>query len=64
MKKKKYKFLHSFVIPTTEKSPFLEKCIKSLKKQKEKSNIVITTSKPFKGIYKLKKKIPFKIKNI
>lgn len=62
MKKKKYRFFHTFVIPTAEKSPYLDRCIKSLINQKIKSNILITTSKPFKEIYKLKKKYNLKIK--
>ena len=54
--KKNYKFKHCFVVPTFNKSPYLENCLKSLNKQKIKSNIIITTSKPFKGIKKIAKK--------
>lgn len=62
MKKKKYKYFHTFVIPSVKKSPYLIRCIKSLKKQKKKSNIIITTSKPFDGIHELKKKYNLKLK--
>lgn len=37
---------HSFVIPAYHESPFLEECILSLKNQKIKSDIIITTSTP------------------
>lgn len=37
---------HSFVIPAYQESPFLDKCILSLKNQKIKSEIIITTSTP------------------
>lgn len=53
---KKKKFSHTFVLPTVGKSPFLEMCLKSLKNQKIKSNIIITTAKPFDGIKKIAKK--------
>ena len=61
MKKNKAKFFHSFVVPTNGKSPYLENCLKSLKNQKIKSRIIITTSKPFKGIKKISKKYGAKL---
>ncbi len=56
MKKNINKFSHTFVVPTVHKSPFLESCLKSLKKQKIRSKIIITTAKPFNGIKKIAKK--------
>ena len=61
MKKNKFKFDHSFVVPTVNKSQYLENCLKSLKKQKLKSNIIITTAKPFVGIKKFAKKYNVKL---
>ena len=61
MKKNKLKFDHSFVIPTVNKSQYLENCLKSLKKQKLKSNIIITTAKPFVGIKKIAKQYNVKL---
>tara|TARA_Y100001958_G_C21107571_1_gene455559 strand:- start:212 stop:1006 length:795 start_codon:yes stop_codon:yes gene_type:complete len=61
MKKNKFKFYHTFVIPTVNKSQYLEFCLKSLKKQKIKSNIIITTAKPFVGIRKFAKKYNVKL---
>ena len=54
--KKKNKYYHSFAIPTAGKSQYLEACIKSLKNQKVKSRIIITTSKPYKGLHQIAKK--------
>ena len=59
--KKNYKFKHCFVIPTINKSPYLESCLKSLNKQKIKSNVIITTAKPFKGIKNIAKKYNVKL---
>ncbi len=61
MRQNKFKFYHSFVVPTVNKSPYLENCLKSLKNQKINSNIVITTAKPFNGIKKLAKKYNAKL---
>lgn len=61
MKKNKFTFSHCFVIPTVKKSPYLENCLNSLKNQKIKSNIIITTAKPFIGIKKIAKKYNIKI---
>lgn len=38
--------LHTFVVLAYKDSPYLEECIKSLRKQTYKSNIIITTSTP------------------
>ena len=59
--KKIKNFNHTFVIPTFKKSPYLLDCLKSIKKQRLKSNIIITTSKPFKGISKLCKRFNVKL---
>ena len=59
--KNKFPFNHSFVIPTINKSPYLENCLNSLKSQKIKSNIIITTAKPFIGIKKIAKKYNAKL---
>lgn len=59
--KKKNKFNHSFVVPTNGNSPYLVKCLKSLNQQKFKSRIIITTSKPFRGIHKITKKFKAKL---
>lgn len=37
---------HTFVICAYKESPFLEKCIKSLKKQTAESEIIMVTSTP------------------
>lgn len=59
--KKKYKHYHTFVVPTANKSPYLETCLQSLKKQTVKSKIIITTSKPFNGIKDIAKKYNAKL---
>ena len=44
---------HTFAVCAYQESPYLEECIKSLKKQTIKSNILIATSTPndyIKGI--------------
>jgi len=38
--------IHTFVIPAYNESPYLEQCIQNLLAQKQKSNIIITTSTP------------------
>ena len=45
--------LHTFVICAYKESPYLEECIKSLKKQTLKSEIIISTSTPNDLIKKL-----------
>lgn len=40
------KEIHTFVVCAYKKSPYLEKCIQSLKKQTIKSNIIMITSTP------------------
>lgn len=47
---------HTFAIPAYGESPFLEDCIKSLKAQTLKSNIIIATSTPSEFIENLSKK--------
>jgi len=47
---------HTFVICAYKKSPYLEKCIRSLKQQKEQSNIIIVTSTPSGYIASMAKK--------
>ena len=59
--KNKNKYYHSFVIPTAGRSQYLESCIKSLKNQNVKSKIMITTSKPYKGLHQVAKKFNIKL---
>ena len=59
--KQKNKYYHSFVIPTAGRSQYLETCIKSLKNQKIKSKIIMTTSKPYKGLHQIAKKFNIKL---
>jgi len=54
-------FSHTFVLTTFKKSKYLEKCLKSLINQKTKSEIIITTSKPFDGLKKISKKYGIKL---
>ena len=41
---------HAFVVPTYDKSPYLEECLASLASQQRQSAIHIATSTPFEGI--------------
>lgn len=50
------KFKHSFVVCAYKDSPYLETCIKSLKEQDIKSNIILTTSTPSEYIENIAKK--------
>ena len=61
MKRNKFNFNHCFVVPTVGKSPYLEGCLYSLKKQKIKSKIIITTAKPFDGLKKIARKYNIKL---
>ena len=56
---------HTFVICAYKESPYLEECIKSLKSQKEKSNVIIITSTPNKYIENNAQKhgIPYHVNN-
>lgn len=47
---------HTFAISAYKDSPYLEKCIESLKKQTEESNIIIGTSTPSKFIENIAEK--------
>ena len=49
------------MVPTVGKSPYLEGCLSSLKKQKIKSKIIITTAKPFDGLKKIARKYNIKL---
>ena len=53
--------LHTFVICAYKESPYLEECIKSLKKQTLKSEIIISTSTPNDLIKKLAEKYKIKL---
>ncbi|NAS14472.1 glycosyltransferase family 2 protein [Poritiphilus flavus] len=52
---------HAFIIPVYKESPYLERCISSLKKQSPVSDILITTSTPTQATRDLAKKygIPY-----
>lgn len=52
---------HTFVICAYKESEFLEECIKSLKNQTVKSNIIISTSTPNEYINKLASKYQLKV---
>lgn len=52
---------HTFTICAYKESEYLEECIKSLKNQTVKSNIIICTSTPNKFIEKLAKKYKLKL---
>ena len=47
---------HTFAICAYKESPYLEECIKSLKSQTVKSNIIIVTSTPNQFISDLSEK--------
>lgn len=47
---------HTFAICAYKYSPYLEKCIKSVLTQEEKSNVIIATSTPNEHIKKLSEK--------
>lgn len=57
----KLRFNHTFVVCAYKQSPYLKSCIKSLKKQKLKTNIIIVTSTPDEYIENIAKKyrIPY-----
>lgn len=48
--------LHTFVICAYKESPYLEECVKSLKNQKQQSNILMVTSTPNEYIKKISQK--------
>ena len=54
---------HTFVICAYKKSPYLRKCIESLKKQTIRSNIIIITSTPNEYIRQIAEEydIPLKV---
>lgn len=52
---------HCFVILAYKESPYLESCIKSVKNQKYKSDIIIATSTPNKFIDNIAKKYKLKV---
>ena len=56
---------HTFAICAYKESPYLEKCIKSLKKQTVESDIIIATSTPCEHILKIAEKygIPICVRN-
>jgi len=45
--------LHTFLVPSYEKSPHLALCLESLRNQTVRSNILISTSTPFEGLHQL-----------
>src|SRR6185312_4434303 len=47
------KHTHSFLIPAFGHSPFLEECLRSLVNQTVRTNLIISTSTPFDGLYAL-----------
>ncbi|NCB92997.1 MAG: glycosyltransferase family 2 protein [Clostridia bacterium] len=55
------KLTHTFAICAYKESPYLEECIRSLKKQKQKSRIIIATSTPNEYISKLAEKYDIKV---
>ena len=63
---KNLKEIHTFVICAYKESPFLEKCILSLKKQIVESSIIIITSTPNAYISKMADKydIPLYINKV
>ena len=52
---------HVFTICAYKESPYLEECIKSLKNQSIKANIIIETSTPNSYIYDLANKYQLKV---
>jgi glycosyltransferase involved in cell wall biosynthesis len=50
------KHTHSFLIPAFGHSPFLEECLHSLVNQTVRTNLIISTSTPFDGLYGLAEK--------
>ena len=50
------KHTHSFLIPAFGHSPFLEECLRSLVNQTVRTNLIISTSTPFDGLYALAEK--------
>lgn len=52
---------HCFVVLAYKESPYLEECIKSVKNQKYKSDIIIATSTPNKFISEMAKKYKLKV---
>jgi hypothetical protein len=60
IKKRKYKY-HTFVVMTGKNAPYLENCLRSLKNQILKSNIIIYTSQTSKKIFYLSKKFNIKL---
>ena len=41
---------HSYVVPAYGHSPYLERCLVSLREQVQKSSIIVSTSTPFEGL--------------
>ena len=52
---------HTFIICAYKESQYLEECIKSVKKQTVKSNVILSTSTPNKYIEQLSQKYNIKM---